>query len=58
MFDSFRESGNLRDEIVPITQEVKDSKVNPLSLKILIGISPAVALFEGNSSKPLSQYVH
>ena len=50
IFDSLRESGNLPDKIASLTQEVKYSKVNPLSFKILIGISPAVALFEGNPS--------
>ena len=50
IFDSLRESGNLPDKIASLTQEVKYSKVNPLSFKILIGISPAVALFEGKPS--------
>ena len=50
IFDSLKESGNLPDEIASLTQEVKYSKVNPLSFKMLIGISPAVALFEGNPS--------
>ena len=48
--DSFRESGNLLDEITSLMQQVKYSKVNPLSFKTLIGFSPAVALFEGNPS--------
>ena len=47
--DSLRESRNLPDKIASLT-EVKYSKVNPLSFKVLIGISPAVALFEGNPS--------
>ena len=42
------------DEIASLTQEVKYSKVNPLSFKMLIGISPAVALFEGNPSISLT----
>ena len=50
IFDGLRESGNLPDEIASLTQEVKYSKVNPLSFKILIGISLGVALFEGNPS--------
>ena len=39
---------NLLVEIASFTQQVKYSRVNPLSFKILIEISPAVALFEGN----------
>ena len=50
IFDSFRESGNLPDEIALLTQQVKYSKVNPFSFKILMGISPEVALSEGNPS--------
>ena len=50
IFDSLREPGNLPDKIAPLTQEVKYSKVNPPYFKVLIGISPAVALFEGNPS--------
>ena len=46
----FREFRNLPDKVASLTQEVKYSKVNPLSFKILIGISPAVVLFEGNPS--------
>ena len=49
-FDSLRESGNLLDKIASLMKEVQYSKVNPLSFKILIAISPAVALFEGNPS--------
>ena len=48
--DSLRESRNLPDKIASLTVEVKYSKVNPLSFKVLTGISPAVALFEGNPS--------
>ena len=47
--DSLRKSRNLPDKIASLT-EVKYSKVNPLSFKVLIGISPAIALFEGNPS--------
>ena len=50
IFDSLRESGNLPDKIASLKQEVKYSKVNPLSFQVLIGISPAVALFEGSPS--------
>ena len=53
IFDSLRESGNLPDEIASLMQEVKYLKVNSLSFKILIGISPAVDLFEGNRSNCL-----
>ena len=45
---SFRKSGNLSHEIASLMQEVKYSKVHPLSLEIFIGISPAVALFGGS----------
>ena len=48
LFDSLRESGNLPHEIASITHGVKYSKVNPLSFKILIGISPALALFDSD----------
>ena len=50
IFDSLRESENLQDKKASLTQEVKYSKVNPLCFKILIRISPAVVLFEGNPS--------
>ena len=50
MFNNLKESGNLPDEIASLTQEVKQSKVNSLSFKVLIVISPAVVLFEGNPS--------
>ena len=50
MLGSLGESGNLPDKIASLTQEVKYSKVNPLSFKSLIGIPPAVALFKGNPS--------
>ena len=47
---TLRESENLPEKIASLTQEVKYSKVDPLSFKILIGISAAVAFFEGNPS--------
>ena len=50
IFDGLRESWNLLDKMASLTQEVKYSNVNPLSFKILIGISPAIALFEDNPS--------
>ena len=51
IFDSFRESGNLLDEIASLTQEVNYPKINPLFFKFFsIVISPAVALFKSNPS--------
>ena len=50
IFDSLKESGNLPDKIASLTQKVKYAEVNPFSFKLLIGISSAAALFEGNRS--------
>ena len=44
-FDSFRKSWSFPDQIASLMQQVKYSNVNPLSFRILIGISRAVALF-------------
>ena len=50
VFDSIRESRNLRVELALLMQQVKCLRVNRLCFKYLMGISSAVALFEGNSS--------